>query len=49
MTPEQERIVIQDDIKALEEEIGGLRGRLDELKQAKASGQKPGGKGDKVA
>jgi len=44
MTPEQERIVIQDDIKALEEELTELRARFDELKQAKASG-----KGDKVA
>lgn len=41
MTPEQERIVIQDEIKALEQEMGELRGRLDELKQAKSSGKQP--------
>jgi hypothetical protein len=41
MTPEQERIVIQDEIKALEGEIGELRARLDELKQAKQGGKQP--------
>ena len=44
MTPEQERTIIQDDIKALEEGLSELRTRLNELKQQKASEQKSGEK-----
>jgi len=36
LTAQQERVVIQDGIKSLEEELAQLRIRLDELKQAEA-------------